>query len=95
MDKGKQRASDPPRRPSLPTPSSEDSDGARGQKRKRDSPHDDEDEDDEDEGHDALRKEFTEHFDPNQDPEVRRTIKRKSRALEREFQGEIGHLNCI
>lgn len=31
--------------------------------------------------------EFTQYYDPNQDPEERRNLKRKSRALEREFNG--------
>ena len=30
---------------------------------------------------------FTRYFDPNQDAEERRTIKQKSRALERDFDG--------
>lgn len=32
---------------------------------------------------------FTKYFDPNQDPEIRRQIKRESRALEREFNGKL------
>lgn len=31
---------------------------------------------------------FIRYFDPNQDADERRDIKRKSRALEREFNGE-------
>jgi len=38
-----------------------------------------EDEDDED---------FLKYFDPNQDPEVRRQLKKKARELEQDFQGE-------
>lgn len=92
MEKGKGRAGDDrSSRTSLPTPASESSSEARGQKRKRVVPqqratqdNDDEaDELDEDEREAAI---FTRYFDPNQDPEVRREIKRKSRALEREFQ---------
>lgn len=73
---------DPPRRSSLPTPVSEESsDTTRGQKRKR-APQ----------GTQSLEvaeddEKFTRYFDPNQDPEIRRQVKRKSRALEREFNG--------
>jgi hypothetical protein len=76
MDKGKQRAGEPPRKSSLLTPS-DDSNEERGQKRKRGDEHGDSDEEDE----------FTKDYDPNQDPEERRRIMRKSRALEREIQG--------
>lgn len=102
MDKGKGRAVDRPSRVSLPTPASDSSNEARGVKRKRlqpqrratevveededDAPEEEEEEEvDEEEGEAAK---FVRYFDPNQDPEVRREIKRKSRALEREFQGE-------
>jgi hypothetical protein len=77
MDKGKQRAGEPPRKSSLPTPS-DDSNEERGHKRKRGDEHGEPDEDED---------EFTKDYDPNQDPEERRKIMRKSRALEREIQG--------
>ena len=88
-DKGKQRAGDPPRRSSLPTPASDD-DGseARGQKRKRGS-HDATQNHDSD---DEVEDEFTKVYDPNQNPDERRKVMRKSRALEREFQGLFGRL---
>ncbi|KAK5174718.1 uncharacterized protein LTR77_001800 [Saxophila tyrrhenica] len=89
-DKGKGRASDAPRpqqRSNLPTPQSEGSSGAQGQKRKRGSlnaaPTHDEDDEDTDE---REERQFKKYFDPNQDPHVRRDVKRKSRALERDFQ---------
>ncbi|TKA54394.1 hypothetical protein B0A55_12933 [Friedmanniomyces simplex] len=86
-DKGKGRAMLPPppqHRTSLPTPTSDASD-ARGQKRKRvtlppAATQETEDQVDED------YKKFHEFYDPNQDPDKRREQKRKSRALEREFQ---------
>lgn len=77
MDKGKQRAGEPPRKSSLPTPS-DDSNEERGQKRKRGDEHGEYDEEED---------EFTKEYDPNQDPEERRKIMRKSRALERDIQG--------
>jgi len=79
--KGKGRATDGPRpqRSSLPTPTSEGSDNTRGQKRK--APEEELDTDEEEE----LR--FKKYFDPNQQADVRREVKRKSRALERDFQG--------
>ncbi|KAF2165335.1 hypothetical protein M409DRAFT_67200 [Zasmidium cellare ATCC 36951] len=79
-DKGKGRAVDPPRRDSLPTPVSDESETARGQKRKRteQATQSGEAQDEEDD-------KFTKYFDPNQNPEIRRQVKRKSRALEREF----------
>lgn len=91
MDKGKGRATDSRSRTRLPTPSSDSSNEAHGQKRKRAVPQrratqTQEDDDDLDDS-DAAKAKFTRYFDPNQDPEVRREIKRKSRALEREFQG--------
>ena len=72
---------------SLPTPTSADEPGdVRAQKRRRTqgpgttgSPNGDAVDDEEDK--------FTRYFDPNQDAEERRTIKRKSRALERDFNG--------
>ena len=82
MDKGKQRAGYPPRRSSLPTPASDDSE-ARGQKRKRGGNDAMEDHDSDEEAED----EFTKQYDPNQNPDERREVMRKSRALEREFQG--------
>lgn len=86
MENGKGRASDrPASRASLPTPSSYDSesDTTRGQKRKRGGEQTREDESDEEEAR------FNRYFDPNQDPEERREVKRKSRALEREFHGRL------
>jgi hypothetical protein len=61
---------------------------ARGQKRKRTNTHADATQacdipEDMDPG--DLR--FTRYYDPNQDAETRRQIKRKSRALQREFNG--------
>ena len=88
LDKGKGRARGPPARSSLPTPSSGDSNDARGQKRKRAETNsathalEEEDEGDTDEA------KFNKYFDPNQDVDERREVKRKSRALERDFQGE-------
>ena len=82
-DKGKGRAVDPPRRDSLPTPVSDESETARGQKRKRT-----EQATQSGAGQDEDDEKFTKYFDPNQDPEIRRQVKRKSRALEREFNGE-------
>jgi hypothetical protein len=63
---------------SLPTPTSENNDSSRGQKRKRvvvAAPEGDEETD-----------KFNKYFNPNQNPDVRRDVKRRSRALEREFQ---------
>lgn len=74
----------PPSRVSLPTPTSDGSnDASRGQKRKRVEvvPSASQYEDPEEER-------FNKYFDPNQDPEARRDVKRKSRALEREFNGK-------
>ena len=91
MDKGKGRAVDSQPRTSLPTPSSENSDESRGQKRKRadacSTSHVDEDAEEEDEDVGEERR-FNKYFDPNQDADERREIKRQSRALERDFQGE-------
>jgi len=86
-EKGKGRASDMPSQASLPTPTSVDEHGdLRAQKRRRTqgpgatgSPND--------EGVDNEEDKFTRYFDPNQDAEERRTLKRKSRALERDFNG--------
>jgi hypothetical protein len=72
-DKGKGRASDMPSRGSLPTPTSVDDD-ATG------SPNEDDADEDE--------EKFTRYFDPNQNAEERRILKRKSRALERDFNGK-------
>lgn len=79
---------DPPRRASLPTPTSDSSNEARGQKRKRVEIRGNVDNDDDLEADEAK---FNKYFNPNQDPEERRQIKRKSRALEREFQGQYMH----
>ncbi|KAK3703633.1 hypothetical protein LTR37_014329 [Vermiconidia calcicola] len=82
----------PPTRSSLPTPTSDGSGEARGQKRKRvelrgtrssgTQADVDEDEDDEEA---AAEEKYNRYFNPHQDPEDRRQIKRKSRALERNF----------
>lgn len=82
-DKGKGLADMPSRSQSdnLPTPDSDASDdGLRGQKRKRVMVQPEETEDQE--------QAFNKYFDPNQDPDVRRDIKRRSRLLEREFNGK-------
>lgn len=81
-DKGKGRATDPPRHESLPTPVSDESETARGQKRKHAQQATQSIEEDEED------EKLTRYFDPNQDPEIRRQVKRKSRALEREFNGK-------
>lgn len=77
-DKGKQRAS------TLPTPPSNDdqSTASKGQKRKRTIPVVTTPEDNEEEEED---EEFTRYFDPNQNPEERREVKRRFRELERDF----------
>lgn len=71
-------------RRTLPTPSSDESEETRGQKRKRvhltqadDIPDD----------VDPTEKRFNRYFNPNQDPDLRRQVKKKSRALERRFNG--------
>ncbi|KAF2764525.1 hypothetical protein EJ03DRAFT_281838 [Teratosphaeria nubilosa] len=66
---------------SLPTPNSDGGD-ARGQKRKRVIAQREQTEEAED---GSEEKDFTKHYDPNQDPDERREVKRQSRALEREF----------
>lgn len=73
----------PMERSKLPTPGSDNSNASRGQKRKRAGPeaHATQGADKE---HSAK---FNKYFDPNQDPQLRREVKRKSRALERNFQG--------
>jgi len=82
--KGKQRAMPrPQQRSSLPTPTSDGGDASRGQKRKRVELQPTSGAGDTD----GQLERFNRFFDPNQDPEVRRQVKRKSRALEREFQG--------
>ena len=94
MAKGKGRAVELPSRNSLPTPASDSSDETRGQKRKRAVPQrrvTQAEEDEEIDESDREAAKFVRYFDPNQDPEVRREVKRKSRALEREFQGEQLH----
>ena len=78
-------------RSSLPTPTSEGSEDVRGQKRKRAHPdpqHNAADDEQDEDAEDEAR--FNKYFNPNQDPEERRDVKRKSRALERDFQGEFG-----
>jgi len=80
----------------LPTPASDDSSHSRGHKRKRApageqsagvaSASEEEEEEVDEEQREAAK--FVKYFDPNQNPDQRREIKRKSRALEREFQGE-------
>ena len=75
-------------RTSLPTPSSDGSGASRGQKRKRtqaqagatqeaDIPEDQDPDD----------AKFTRYYDPNQDAEKRRQVKRKSRAMIRALHG--------
>nr|POF17128.1 non-structural maintenance of chromosome element 4 [Quercus suber] len=79
-DKGKGRADMPSqsRSETLPTPDSDSSDdSARGRKRKRGMTQPDE--------ADLQERAFNRYFDPNQDPDIRRDIKRRSRLLEREF----------
>lgn len=87
-DKGKGRASESSRT-SLPTPSSDDTERARGQKRKRthfamtqeaDIPEDQDPED----------VKFTRYYDPNQNADQRRQVKRKSRAMYRKLHGMFG-----
>lgn len=85
---------DSSRQKSLPTPSTENSDASRGQKRKRpqhtqqltqpsDIPDDVDPED----------PTYNRYFDPDQKIEARRDVKRKSRALHRQFQGKrFAHL---
>lgn len=68
-----------PSRGSLPTPTSGASSEGGSSKRKRVDNGDDE--------RDEVEERFTRYFDPNQDPGKRREIKRKSRALERDFNG--------
>lgn len=90
-DKAKDRAADAgeTRRSSLPTPVSDGSD-SRGQKRKLVQI---EVAQDDSENEDEAEARFNKYFDPNEDPEVRRDIKRKSRALERDFQGACSLLS--
>ncbi|GAB7348728.1 hypothetical protein MBLNU459_g7465t1 [Dothideomycetes sp. NU459] len=78
-DKGKGRMRPPAE---LPTPTSDDASGSHSAKRRRiessrNGGADDGDEDEEDQSQ--------KWYDPNQDPTIRQDIKRKSRALEREF----------
>ncbi|GIZ45248.1 hypothetical protein CKM354_000842600 [Cercospora kikuchii] len=89
-DKGKGRASESSRT-SLPTPSSDDTERARGQKRKRthfamtqeaDIPEDQDPED----------VKFTRYYDPNQNADQRRQVKRKSRAMYRKLHEERDEL---
>lgn len=94
MDKGKGRALEHSR-PSLPTPESGGSGGndARGHKRKRAPAQTeagaDEDEDEVDD-EENIEAKFNKFFDPNQDAEERRDLKKRSRALERGFAGTVG-----
>lgn len=67
-----------PPRTNLPTPTSDGSSGRRGQKRKRAHVPSVTEELDQEE-------KFRRFYDPDQNPDIRREIKRKSRALEREF----------
>ncbi|KAK5118433.1 hypothetical protein LTR62_002947 [Meristemomyces frigidus] len=84
-DKGKQRAMPPPSGSTLPTPTSdadENENESRGHKRKRTTipPRGPQTQSEVEQ-----EEEFTRYFDPNQDPEMRRQVKKKVRALEREF----------
>lgn len=86
-NKGKERAMPPPPRINLPTPTSDPSDSSRGQKRKRSEVQADATQGDQEDEVDSDEEKHTKYYDPNQDPEIRRQVKRKSRALEREFNG--------
>ena len=97
MDKGKGRARDSiPSRTSLPTPESGGSGDARGQKRKRTESRADDEHggDEEEEEEEDVEAKFNKYFDPNQDPEERRDLKKKSRALERGFAGKLAKETC-
>lgn len=98
-DKGKGRASTASRT-SLPTPTSDTSGASTGQKRKRartqagatqeaDIPEDQDPDD----------AKFTRYYDPNQNADQRRQVKRKSRAMIRELHGrsriQIGWLSSV
>jgi hypothetical protein len=86
-DKGKGRAPDMPSQGSLPTPTSVDEHGTvRAQKRRRTQGPDTTGSPNEEEADEEGK--FTRWFDPNQDAEERRILKRKSRALERKFNGK-------
>lgn len=88
MDNGKGRARDSaPSRTSLPTPDSGSSGDARGQKRKRAGART-EDGDEAEMDEEDIEARFNKYFNPNQDVDERRELKKKSRALEREFAGE-------
>lgn len=90
MEKGKGRARDSAQpRPSLPTPESGGGSVARGQKRKRAEARADDQEGDDDEEAETEAK-FNKYFDPNQNVDERRELKKRSRALERGFAGEWG-----
>lgn len=77
----------------LPTPSSDGTENVRGQnvrgqKRKRAAAHPSATQPDdiaEDEDPESLR--FTRYYDPNQDADARREVKRKSRTIQRDFNG--------
>ncbi|SMQ49177.1 unnamed protein product [Zymoseptoria tritici ST99CH_1A5] len=79
-----------PPRTSLPTPGSDSSGAGLGQKRKRGNtqpmPTQATDAGDDDDGDtDKESKRFNRYYDPNQDKDQRRQVKRKSRKLERDF----------
>lgn len=78
----------------LPTPSSVDEHGLpRAQKRRRTQGPDTTGSPNEDEVDDEDK--FTRYFDPNQDADERRILKRKSRALERDFNGKWKLPSCL
>ena len=81
------RSSSPP---SLPTPASGENNTLRGQKRKRNVEPPSGTQMTSGNGPDEDEERFNKYFDPNQDPEARRQTKREARALEREFNGELG-----
>jgi len=79
---------EPSSRETLPTPSSGDShDASRGQKRKRVHGRDAGSLGPDESGESETEK-FNRYFDPNQNADQRREVKRKSRNLERKFNGE-------
>ncbi|EME45398.1 hypothetical protein DOTSEDRAFT_170771 [Dothistroma septosporum NZE10] len=89
-DKGKGRASEMSGRSTLPTPDSDTRDTAPARKRKRAEAQsatqaEDIDSDGEVPQDPEDVERFNRYYNPAQDPEQRRQVKRKSRALEREF----------
>ena len=86
---GKDRASDMASQGSLPTPTSADDRSALRAQKRRQIHEDDTTGTPNGAGGDDEDK-FTRYFDPNQDADERRDLKRKSRALEREFNGMLG-----